>query len=250
MKFVQFPKSGTEIDRVVSFAYSRHAPAPEWSGQRIAWRFTDHRDIPQEEKDRGHYPYIPFNHSEFVAHMQILLSHPALQEARTFIDVGCGIADKLLLMAHFTDAEVHGIEYAQRYLDIARAALGRKRRMQPFLDNLKQGDAFEHDFAPYDLIYMYHPIMNHERMWALFLHIARTAKNGAVITEMLESYQYTALGAILHGWHSDAGGTTFPVTPEVEGLLAETKERGRMNFRKKYGRCTLIKQDGALHILD
>lgn len=81
---------------------------------------------------------------------------------RSFLDVGCGIGDKLYLadVLYGQCKSVTGIEINETYVHIANYL--------KVLNNLdytvKHADALEYDYSDYSFIYMFHPIQNKSLM--------------------------------------------------------------------------------------
>lgn len=147
-------------------------------GDEYPWRNVK---FTKEERELGHFPYIPYYIEEFLKRMRRAMLH--VQGEPHFIDVGCGIGDKLFLARELLGIQkVSGIEYNSQTFATAQQKFG------GLCTTLINGDAFDLDFSPYNLIYMYCPIERSPRMSNLFLHIARTAPVGAVIAEMLPRY--------------------------------------------------------------
>jgi len=141
----------------------------------------------------GYYPYIPFSVEGFVAaidramwmsgeygrHRDFQYPHPVRGNV-SFIDVGCGVGDKLALaklVMGFND--VTGIECVHQTAAVAKKRLGKHQIA------VLEMDAFEYDFSPHNLIYMYHPIADNCLYAQLYAHIAKTIKPGAMILEVM-----------------------------------------------------------------
>jgi len=141
---------------------------------------------------RGDYAYIPLPPADFVVAISAaLLTKP---RAKKFIDVGSGIGDKAFLASDYFNLTAYGIEYTP---DSYYAGKFLSKKFMDLYPNKPRptfilGDAFEHDFKPYDIIYMYQPISREMNMLNLYKHIYRTAKVGAVIVETLPMYAWSA----------------------------------------------------------
>lgn len=146
------------------------------------------------EKQRGHFPYVSLPAESFLPYVTFaqfaagrMLEKPL--EDVSFIDVGSGIGEKLMWAQEFCEfVNVTGIEYNAWTHSIAVERLGHRPNM-----TLIHGDAFEHDFSTYDVIYMYCPISREEVMAQLWWHIYQTAKPGALILDTLTPYMREVL---------------------------------------------------------
>jgi SAM-dependent methyltransferase len=184
------------------------------------------------EKRNYHYPYIPFEPVMFLERVRWALTLLGDQEPH-FIDVGCGIGDKLLLTHKLLGVQkVSGIEYNEQTFAVAQ------ENLSDIATVLVRGDAFQHNFAPYNLIYLYCPISSPIIMQHLFRHIARTAPNGAVIMEMLPSAYIREYRNIFQ----DGDYTTDPdwvTSPEFGQLLAGYGSSG-----------VYLKTDGVINMVE
>ena len=130
----------------------------------------------RDESRKDYYPYIPLHPMRFLnvlKSLRLLFGH-----RESFIDVGCGIGEKVLL-AHHTEMfdKCYGIEYSSYTHDIA------KSKIEPIIgsNTIIYGDAFAHDFSTYDTIYMYCPIQNPDTMLRLLEYIYKTMREDAII---------------------------------------------------------------------
>lgn len=145
--------------------------------------FTEYRnDKPQEIVD-DHYPYIPLPIERFIQ----LMDHPSLRGKKSFIDVGCGIGDKVMLASLLYGLDAEGIEYTPityytGKLFLKRLVYSYSRDERPRI-KLHLGDALEHDFSGVDIIYMYRPMNNDQLTYRLYKHILSTMDEGAVMVE-------------------------------------------------------------------
>jgi hypothetical protein len=159
-----------------------------------------------------HYPYIPLDYGMFFR----LLG--CLEKVGKFIDVGCGIGDKVLTANLVFGAEAEGIEYTPQTYYIGKYYLDKLGKYpvthwdsKPPETKLIFGDAFDHDFKKYDTIYLYHPICDEQLMHKLYLHIFKTMKNGAVMIEAMTGQSLQDAVEIhndwkrkkSHAWHAE-----------------------------------------------
>lgn len=111
------------------------------------------------------YPVSLFLEQEYVARSLLGLG-------RKFLDVGCGIGTKLLLM-DYIGWSVTGLERIPEFAETAS-------KMCPDADVLTI-DAFDYlGYADHDFIYTYKPIRDNEKMAELLDFIVDGAKKGAL----------------------------------------------------------------------
>jgi protein-L-isoaspartate O-methyltransferase len=139
------------------------------------------RSFDETRTNNGHYHYIALSNHAFVTNF-LRSIYEIYGHRESFIDVGCGIGDKTLLawLSGLFD-KCYGIEYSQLTYEIAFKSFERLG----LYDRIISGDAFEHNFEPYDTIYFYCPISDTEGMHKLYKHIFGQIKRGSVMKEML-----------------------------------------------------------------
>lgn len=127
-----------------------------------------HGDTNQREQ----YPYIPYNQSSFVSGLR---SVPSFLKGSSFIDVGCGIGDKVFIASLLSKGlRCSGIEY-----DTSTHAIAQRKMFLNRDYNFICGNAFKLDFSKYDRIYTYQPMGNQSILLDLYKHIADTMpRNG------------------------------------------------------------------------
>lgn len=162
------------------------------------------------QKDQKHYPYIAYDTNGFVSVLSAI--HEKFGTRKSFIDVGCGIGDKVLLawLSGIFD-ECVGIEYegftsligeriAQNRLSNSRpevyikdgAIRSRegysftKYKTVPIDFGIVNGDAFDINYKRFDTVYLYHPIADQKCMQLLYLHIFKTLPKKAILLEMMQ----------------------------------------------------------------
>src|SRR5688500_13637244 len=144
--------TGLERQRLLE-VYGHYIPQDQRTESDMFYAFTrmTERQRDSVERKQHHYPYIAFEPYMFVKHINELLSF--LPSQPHFIDVGCGIGDKLLLAQEFCGiANVSGIEYNAISFAMANESVGH------IAHTLVQADAITYDFSAFNLIYMYCPI--------------------------------------------------------------------------------------------
>jgi len=138
------------------------------------YKFQD-RDYKRKNKNPekyidGYYYYIPFDLFNFIEKMDNLTKlYPRFKK---FIDVGCGIGDKVLIAKEFFGLDATGIEYSDYTSGVA------KRKLKNLGVNIIHDDAFNLDFGEYNYIYLYVPIQNPVKMGELGKHILNSMKEG------------------------------------------------------------------------
>ena len=132
-----------------------------------------------ETKNR-YYPYISFTREDFIRILWRVGNFFKTKNMRSkkFIDVGCGIGDKVLF-ANLLGYDSYGIEYNEHTYNLGKHFLNDVDWCR-----LIRGDAFSHDFSTYDVIYLYVPIADHKLMIELHKHIYSTMKAGAKIYDV------------------------------------------------------------------
>ena len=135
---------------------------------------------------QGQFPYIPLGVIGFVSILNYIRTHHG--KRKHFIDVGCGIGDKVMFASFAGICEkTTGIEYDKHTYDIANDNINHliEFKTNQYGDNNIQhfihGDAFKHSFKHYDTIYLYCPLKNADRMSELLYHIYNTAEKGTII---------------------------------------------------------------------
>lgn len=163
------------------------------------------RETPAES---GRYPYIPYGCASFI---QVLLmvkdlygdsfngtidcAHcgSSVSTKRTFVDVGCGIADKVVLAAK-VGYEAHGIEVDPYLLGRVKDKYMFRECREPRCSRELPGiassqdtltlyplDALTFDYSGFDVIYFYRPFKDATLERELEQRIWRQAKPGAYV---------------------------------------------------------------------
>jgi hypothetical protein len=141
-----------------------------------------------EHHIENYYPYITMNTVNFVTNIKGLLTEKFKDvDPKTikFVDVGCGIGDKVLLANFVFDLNSVGIEYNPHYYEIAKFnESNTKTKNVKFICE----DAFNVDFKEFDFVYMYCPIADGDLMGKLNKHIWKTMKKGGLLYDIGSHY--------------------------------------------------------------
>lgn len=146
---------------------------------------NDSEEFARKKHVKGQYQYIPFEVDRFIEQVAAVRELLGYKETFSFIDIGCGIGSKVVL-ASALSFRAHGIEITRRYVTIARKVVANGNMGCVYAYNANdpqiiQGNAFKHDYKPYDVIYFYCPMVDREKQRVLEEHIVKTAKSGAYI---------------------------------------------------------------------
>lgn len=97
-----------------------------------------------------------------------------LIKPKSFLDVGCGLAENLISIAmKHPEMEFYGLEIRPEYLDLAR-----KDKINI---HFIEGDARTWDeYGAYDIVYMFHPLLTPENEIALERRVWELMKIGSV----------------------------------------------------------------------
>jgi hypothetical protein len=128
----------------------------------------------------GQYPYIPS-----AAEDLLFLPKRFTQNARHFIDVGCGIGDKTILFSLLYGVPSAGLEY-----DFYTYAIAKHTADMDYMSNRLLGfyhaDAFTFDFKDFDRVFTYVPIIS-DKLLQFYQHIVDTIKTGTLWYEVSPS---------------------------------------------------------------
>lgn len=119
--------------------------------------------------DERFLPFLPYDLNRFRDYLERTL---ALFTPKRFVDIGCGIGTKLLLVQRERGIPVFGIDRVPRYVAEARS-LG---------VHAEVADAFEWDgYQAGDLVYMYRPCEHWDDQLSLERVIRERLKRGSVL---------------------------------------------------------------------
>ena len=150
------------------------------------------------ENVMGAYTYIPADRTRFIQYVSKIIKKSQLSDMK-FIDVGCGIGDKVML-AQFLGFDAYGIEINSHTLGLAQYFL---HKVVPYT-HLILGNAFDIDYSQYSFIYMYVPIYDVKKMAELYRLIKKRAKGKTVIFDIARNPRYW------YKYHSKVTSLTIP----------------------------------------
>lgn len=124
------------------------------------------------------YTYIPYSNARFMSALELIRKYfnSLHKYSVKFCDVGCGIGTKVAI-AHQYFSEATGIEIRKKYVDKAKELFQLHGRRIKFI----LGNAFDHNYVEYDLIYYYCPIPKPSLMAKLETKIFREMKPNALV---------------------------------------------------------------------
>lgn len=135
----------------------------------------DYPSWTEKSLEDGGWNYIPYDSENFLKVLSyVLKKHPKI---KSFLDVGCGAGDKVAIASKLVKKSC-GIEYQQVYADYAK---------ESGLD-VECCNAFKYNgYGNFDIIYMYHPIMDDLLYKKLVKRILNHMKPGAILIEVYET---------------------------------------------------------------
>jgi SAM-dependent methyltransferase len=160
----------------------------------------------KSEEEQGSFKYIPESRAKFIYYIKEIQKR---EKKKKFIDIGCGIGDKVALAYLFGEFdEVFGIELNETTYHVAKYFLGNgvfrfenfddyednnysSRRQEeqlietPVKRKILWGNAFDHDFSNYDFIYMYKPIAEWSGIKKLYEKVLSEMPIGGVSIEII-----------------------------------------------------------------
>ena len=148
----------------------------------------------EKEKELSSYKYISYGRGQFIRTLRSILAVADDYAPTSFIDVGCGIGDKLLLAKVACGFEkVYGIELNTHTIELARWWLKPLEGHRGFREDdlfpagtftLMQGDAFDYNYASHSFIYMYYPMQHLGMMERLWQHVIDTMPDNGWMIEV------------------------------------------------------------------
>lgn len=142
----------------------------------------------------GAYTYIPLDESHFSQSIRLakrVLEKGKSSSPHSFIDVGCGIGEKVILAGQaFLQENCYGLEINAAYGKAARKLLNASfwnwetnpKTPKWLSQHIIVGDGRTFDFSPFSCIYAYRPMVEQENQDALLLQILTTMKVGSVLS--------------------------------------------------------------------
>ncbi len=139
---------------------------------------------PRDETQASHYQYIAYDPEIFLARLH---AYGALDVRGRFLDVGCGMGEKVFLafaLGRFSQCD--GLEYDAKMAAVADFLFNRIATPDRYPVCIIQGDALEFDrYGDYDVVYMYRPFREREPMSRLVRRIAAQLKPGAIMFDVI-----------------------------------------------------------------
>ena len=140
----------------------------------------------------GHYPFIPRDIDH--AMCMIMAAKTYLEKTSNrrsgkfkFLDAGCGVGN-IVMLAYAAGFDAYGVEYDPKTLEWGKS-LFEQFLLEP--ERLMQGDILEfNNYADYDVIYAYCPMLKGELERRFEEKAAQEAKPGAVIIGFHPSNMY------------------------------------------------------------
>ena len=134
--------------------------------------------VPKTSNDiTSEYPFVAMDTRQ--AYEQIRLARRCLLKNRShqlplsFLDIGCGIGN-ILLLAELMDFEVFGIEKDSASLSIARGLVGEKSVSRQDIGNYNK-------IGEFDVVYYFRPFCEKTRQLAFERRIEDSLKPGAIL---------------------------------------------------------------------
>jgi len=129
----------------------------------------------RKHENAGMFRYVPLRIDQFIEQLNIVSGFKDLPNEPKFVDVGCGIGQKLAILGWiYYRYKIYGIEYSKEYAKIAKALV-------PKTTQIIIADAITQNYKIFDIIYFYCPCSDPEKEEALEKQIYKTAKPGAYI---------------------------------------------------------------------
>lgn len=141
----------------------------------------------------GQFHFIPFDLDQFFDQvhqariaLMTLRAGDFQQDAMKFIDAGCGVGTKVLAARtissyHHSSIDPYGIEIDPKYVKAARKLLRSYFGPEDIAQNIIEGDAINHHYGRYDIVYFYRPLCDLQLELKLEGRILSTAKKGSII---------------------------------------------------------------------
>lgn len=154
------------------------AMAHAFSGRRTTFYPTE-----RDEAQATHHAYIAYDPEDFLRRLH---AYDCLEKRGRFLDVGCGIGEKVFLayvLGVFTQCD--GLEYDAQTAAVAEFLFKQLGGAEAYPLQVIRGDALAFDhYGDYDVIYMYRPLNDRERMRQLVARIAEQLRPQAVLCDV------------------------------------------------------------------
>jgi hypothetical protein len=203
----------------------------------------------KKQRDEKHYPYIPYRTSGFIKLLRLLHE---LGDRRSFIDVGCGIGDKVLLawMSGIFE-ECVGVEYEGFTAGVGKSATSElwdnysginlkgteivskswNGDNVPIEIGIIQANAFDISYRRFDTIYLYHPIIVESLMSNLYSYIFKLMSPKSILIEVMID---RGLDKAVSKYNKEA--YSFPLTTRYNTLYFYKTTTNKIRQREFSGR--------------
>lgn len=146
-------------------------------------RRTDVHAMSPGEERATHYHYIAYHPESF--HSK-LLAYGALDVPGRFLDVGCGLGEKVFLayaLGRF--AQCDGLEYDSRMAAVAEFLFESVAGDTRYPLTVRRGDALAFEqYGDYDVVYMYRPFRDRALMRRLLERVTAQLRPGAMVMDV------------------------------------------------------------------
>lgn len=170
------------LTKQLLYELPNNSELPQRLGDFIYARYRKLGDFnPKKCIKKGQYNYISKNRTDFWYLMDYI--RKKWGHRKHFIDVGSGFGDKVLFADAFNIFDkCTGIEYKETYHAIAEMETLQYCKKSNFI----RGDAFTHNYSPYDTVYLYCPLKyNSPLMYSLYSTIWKDLKKGSIMIEAI-----------------------------------------------------------------
>jgi SAM-dependent methyltransferase len=156
------------------------ALAHAFSARRTAFYPTE-----PDEVQAAHYAYIAYDPEHFLRRLH---DYGCLENRGRFLDVGCGIGEKVFLayaLGTFTHCD--GLEYDARTAAVAQFLFKQLGDPEVYPLQVFPGDALSFDhYGDYDVIYMFRPLRDRAQMRQLVTRIVEQLRPQATLIDVFQ----------------------------------------------------------------
>ena len=185
--------------------------ASDKANERIGNSKAEKRDRVVESD--GGYKCIHLSIEEFISSVSAMLKKQGIDDEKvnqlTFLDIGCGVGQKVYLAKVF-GFQSYGLELREELIKEGKRLFKKLRIITEYdtYDNIGRHDTYDNigrhdfvfiqgnaltfpDFAKFDVMYFYCPLFDNKLQVAMELHLAKTAKVGAIVIPKLAKGIFT-----------------------------------------------------------